>query len=183
VISVLPDTIAIRPYSVADASDVYAAVTESIGEMSPWMPWCHSGYSLHDAINWLMEQDEQRARGLAHEFAIVDSEGRYLGGCGVNQIRREYRLANLGYWVRSSAAGQGVASRAVKLLAQWAMVNTDLIRVELVIAVANAASRRVAEKAGATSEGMQRNRLWLDGTAHDAMMYSIVRDDLPETDI
>ncbi len=174
----LPDTITIRPYRVSDANDVYTAVIESIDAMSRWMPWCHSGYSIHDAINWLMEQESCRVKGTAHEFAIIGPAGQYLGGCGLNQINREYRLANLGYWVRSAATGHGVATRAVRLLAQWAMVSTDLVRLEIVIATGNTASIRVAEKAGASPEGVLRDRLILSGRPHDALMFSLVRSDL-----
>lgn len=176
--TMLCDTIAIRPYELSDANDVYQAINESLSEMKAWMPWCHSGYSVHDAINWIMEQDVQRERGMAYEFAIVGPERQYLGGCGINQISQEYRMANLGYWVRTSATEQGVATRAVQLLSQWALTSTDLIRLELVIATTNTVSLRVAEKAGALLEGLQRARLMLDGKPHDAMMYSIIRDDL-----
>lgn len=176
--TMLCDTISLRPYDVTDASDVYSAVSESVAEMSPWMPWCHTGYSVQEAINWIMEQDIRRERSMAHEFAIVGPNAQYYGGCGVNQISQEYRLANLGYWVRASAAGQGIATRAVQLLSQWALSSTDLVRLEIVIATGNTASLRVAEKAGATLEGLQRARLQLNGKAHDAMMYSIIRDDL-----
>lgn len=176
--TMLCDQIAIRPYELSDANDVYLAINESLTEMKQWMPWCHSGYSVHDAINWIMEQDIRSERSLAHEFAIVGPEKQYLGGCGVNQINKEYRMANLGYWVRTSAAGQGIATRAVQLVSQWALTSTDLMRLELVIATTNIASQKVAEKAGASLEGLQRARLQLDGMPHDAMMYSIVRDDL-----
>jgi RimJ/RimL family protein N-acetyltransferase len=176
--TMLCDTIAIRPYELSDANDIYMAINESLTDMKRWMPWCHSGYSVHDAINWIMEQDIRRERGSAYEFAIVGLEKQYLGGCGVNQVNNEYRMANLGYWVRTSATGQGVATRAVQLVSKWALTSTDLVRLELVIATRNIASLRVAEKAGASLEGLQRSRLLLDGTAHDAMMYSIIRDDL-----
>lgn len=170
-------TVSIRPYEVSDAHDVYSAIAESITEMSAWMPWCHSGYSVHDAINWLMEQETCRDKGTGFEFAIVGPDGEYFGGCGINQVNREYRLANLGYWVRSGLAGQGIATRAVRQISQWAFSNTDLNRLELVIATGNLPSVRVAEKAGATAEGILRARLILDGRPRDAFMYSIVRGD------
>src|SRR5437588_791403 len=49
---------------------------------------------------------------------------------------------------------------------------------ELVAAVDNVGSQRVAEKAGATREGILRNRLLINGRPHDAVLYSLVRGDL-----
>jgi RimJ/RimL family protein N-acetyltransferase len=46
---------------------------------------------------------------------------------------------------------------------------------ELVIAVENLPSLRVAQKAGAEFEGTSRKRLWLYGIAHDASMFSFTR--------
>lgn len=172
------DTIVIRPYELGDANDVYMAINESRNDLGTWMPWCYDGYSVQDAIKWISEQKICREHDLAYEFAIIGPQGRYLGGCGVNQIRKEYSTANLGYWVRSTEVGQGIATRAVQLLCKRVFASSELARLELVIATTNIASLRVAEKAGATLEGLQRARLPLQGKSHDALMYSIIRKDL-----
>jgi RimJ/RimL family protein N-acetyltransferase len=165
--------VAIRPYTVEDAAAVFAAARESIAEMSPWMPWCHPDYSIEESRSWLEEQVPAFAAGTAFEFAIVSGAGSYLGGCGINQIDARNRRANLGYWVRSSATGRGVATAAARLACEWAVQHTDLVRLEIVVAVGNARSLRVAEKAGAVREGVLRSRLHLHGTPHDAVMFSV----------
>lgn len=165
----------IRPYVTADDADVFAAVKESSAALSPWMPWCHPGYSIDDSRSWLLLQTSAFERGEAFEFAITAADGSYLGGCGLNQIDRANNRANLGYWVRTSAARRGVATAAVLALRDWGFERTSLIRLEIVIAVGNAASRRVAEKSGAVLEGVLHDRLLLHGTAHDAVMFSLTR--------
>ena len=167
--------ISLRPYAVADALDVCQAVHESLNELMPWMPWCHPNYSLQDSRTWLEGQVKAFQAGTAFEFAIVSSGGRYLGGCGVNDIGQANRRGNIGYWVRTSEARRGVATAAVRLAYQWAMVNTNLIRLEILIAVGNIASQRVAEKAGAVREGTLRKRLLLHDEPHDAVMFSLIR--------
>ena len=169
-----PD-VTLRPYAVADAPDICQAVHESLNELMPWMPWCHPDYSLHDSRTWLENQVKAFHAGTAFEFAIVSTDGRYLGGCGVNDIGQANRRGNVGYWVRTSEARRGVATAAVGLAYQWAMENTNLIRLEILIAVGNTASQRVAEKAGTVREGILRKRLVLHDEAHDAVMFSLVR--------
>ena len=166
----------IRPYELKDFEAVYGAVRASMAELTPWMPWCHPGYSIDESRNWIEGQIPAFAQGKAFEFAIMSVSGGYLGGCGLNQIDAVNRRANLGYWVRSSVAGHGVASAAVKLIRSWGFENTDLIRLEIVIAVENRASRRVAEKTGAYYEGILRSRLLLQGGPHDAAIYSFIRE-------
>lgn len=170
----------IRPYRLEDAEVVVDAVRESMLEMQPWMPWCHPGYSIEDSRAWLAVHVPAFEDGTAFEFAIVSARGRYLGGCGLNRLDMANGRANLGYWVRTSATRRGVATAAVCALRDWAFNSTDLIRLEIVVAVANAASHRVAEKAGATREGILRRRLVLHGSATDATMFSLTRE-MPET--
>ena len=171
------ENIAIRPYALDDAPRFFDAAKESSPEVFPWLPWCRPEYSLAEACEWIEKQMPLFAERAAFAFAIVAADGRYLGGCGLNQIDPIHRRANLGYWVRTSAAGRGVASAAARLLAAWAFANTDLVRLEIVAAVGNQASQRVAEKAGAWREGIARSRLLLHGVPHDAVVYSIVRGD------
>jgi RimJ/RimL family protein N-acetyltransferase len=169
--------IRIRPYRLDDAEAVAEAALESLADLQPWMPWCHSGYSLVDSRSWLEIQVPAFQGETAFEFAIVSGDdGRYLGGCGLNQLDKINSRANLGYWVRSAATRRGVATAAVHQLRDWAFDNTDLIRLEIVVAVGNVASHRVAEKAGAVREGTLQRRLVLHGTATDATMFSFTRD-------
>jgi RimJ/RimL family protein N-acetyltransferase len=165
---------AIRLYQQGDAEHMPPAVRESVVEMSPWLGWCHPQYSLDEARSWVTAQEELAKQGLAYAFGIW-SEGRYVGGCGINQINKANRFANLGYWVRTSAMGRGVAPAAVRLVAEHAFRETDLIRLEIVCAVGNLRSQRVAEKVGALREGVLRNRLLLPSGPSDAVMFSLVR--------
>jgi ribosomal-protein-serine acetyltransferase len=52
-----------------------------------------------------------------------------------------------------------------------------LIRAEVVIAVDNEASLKVAEKSGAHREGILRERVMVREQIHDAVMFSFVRAD------
>jgi ribosomal-protein-serine acetyltransferase len=165
----------VRFYQQSDVEPIHAAALESVAEVYPWMAWCHSRYTLDEARQWVRLQIEAARQKKAFEFVIVGDDGRLLGGCGVNQINSMNRFANLGYWVRSSAAGRGVAPAAVRQVAAYAFRETDLNRLEIVIAVGNSRSQRVAEKVGATREGVLRSRLVLPSGPSDAVMYSLVR--------
>jgi len=138
------------------------------------MPWAHDDYTLAEAEAWVSLQSQPFGEEGPFEFLMVDAEGRLLGGCGVNQIDAANHRANVGYWVRSSAARRGVATEAVRELIAWAKANTDLHRLEILVAVGNVASVRVAEKIGGVREGVLRSRLLLHGEFHDAVLFSVI---------
>lgn len=169
--------VTLRPYEDADTGEKSRAVRESAADLSPWMPWCRPGYSSEDASAWIRRSREGRAEGSLHDFAILDADGTYAGGCSVNRINRTDRCANLSYWVRSSRAGGGIATAAVLQLIAWTFANTTLNRLEIVVAEGNAASRRVAERAGARREGVLRKRLMVGGRASSAILYAVLRPD------
>ncbi len=171
--------IRLRRYRVADVPLLFAAVRESIKEISRWMEWCHPAYSIEESSTWVLSRDEAWASGAEYGFVITDAQtGMLLGGVGLNFLRRENQSANLGYWVRTSQAGRGVASAATILTARFGFEELGLTRIEIVAAVGNLASQRVAEKVGATREGVLRNRLIINGQPHDAVMFSLVPQDV-----
>jgi len=172
--------ISIRFVENGDADALHEAARESTREVFRWLPWCRPEYSLDDARTWIAKQIEARVCGSAFEFAIISPTGRFLGGCGLNHINETDRRANLGYWVRTSASGQGVATTAVRALSKWAFRHTQLERLEIVAATGNLRSQRVAEKLRAVREGVARSRLRLHHQFHDAVVYSIVRSSWPD---
>jgi RimJ/RimL family protein N-acetyltransferase len=170
------EDVRIRPYGIEDAEDLWTAVRESVSELTPWMPWCHPEYSIDESRRWVEEQSLAFRARKEFQFVITQADGHFLGACGLNDLDAANRRANLGYWVRSRETGRGVASSAVRILRDWAFAETDLIRLEIVVAVGNLASRRVAEKVGARKEGRLQRRLWLEGRASDAILYAFTRE-------
>ena len=169
--------ISIRPYRIDDAPALFEAAMESVPEAYPFMPWCHPGLTLEEMRTWIDAQVAAREARTAYEFVILSQDGRFLGGCGLTQVDALNRRANLGYWVRTSERGRGVATATIRHLVRWGFENTDLIRLEVLVSTQNPRSLRVAEKSGAWREGILRKRLMLHGTAHDAVVFSFVRPD------
>jgi RimJ/RimL family protein N-acetyltransferase len=112
---------------------------------------------------------------------ILDPSDRFLGAIGLNNIDPVNPRANLGYWVRTSAKGRGVATEAVRRIVEWSFANTPLVRLEVVVSVENAPSLRVAEKAGAIREGVLRSRILLHGRMHDAVMFAFIKPAVRES--
>lgn len=170
----LPEVL-LRVYRSDDAQALYTAACESREDVFRWLGWCHPNYSLAEAREWVASREHAFKEGIEYSFAIVDPAGRYLGGLGLNMINRLHQFANLGYWVRSSETGRGVAPAAIRRAAAFAFEKTTLVRLEIVCAVGNVRSQRAAERAGAFREGVLRDRLLLHHVPIDAVMYSIVR--------
>jgi ribosomal-protein-serine acetyltransferase len=173
--------ISIRPFRADDVDAVFEAVRESINELSPWMQWCHPDYSRDETRAFITSRPDDWSTDQAYTFAIVDARtGAFLGSVGLNFINRLYKMANLGYWVRTGSTQRGVASAATRLIAIFGFREAGFQRLEIVAAVGNRSSQRTAEKAGATREGVLRKRLIVNHQPQDAVLYSLVAEDLLE---
>jgi RimJ/RimL family protein N-acetyltransferase len=173
--------ITIRPVGADDVDAVFEAVRESINELAPWMQWCHADYARDETVAFIATVPDNWSTDQAYTFAILDARTKaFLGSVGLNVIIRQYQMANLGYWVRSSATKRGVASAATRLIARFGFRELSFQRLEIVAAIGNGASQRAAEKAGATREGVLRKRLLINGQPHDAVLYSFVAEDFEE---
>ena len=171
----------LRPYQITDIEPCFNAIRESINELLPWMWWCHSTYSIKDTQIWIESRPGACQNATECSFAIIDSkDGSFLGGCGLSNINRTDRCANLGYWVRTSRSRQGVTPAAGLSVARFAFKELELNRVEIVSATENKASIRVAEKIGALREGTLRKRIVVRDTVYDAFMFSLIADDVRE---
>jgi RimJ/RimL family protein N-acetyltransferase len=166
----------IRPIGMDDVLVLHESVRESMAELSRWMPWCHDEYSISESGEWVERQIIAFNEKREFHFAIFSGH-HFAGVCGLNAIQQTDRLANLGYWIRTSDCNRGIATCATRLLADWAFQHTELERLEIVAAVGNITSLRVAAKAGAIWEGVMRGRLRIDGKLHDAVLFSIMRGD------
>ena len=171
----------LRPWQAQDAQDLFDAARSSVTSVGRWLPWCHAGYDLDAARAWIGHCQDGWSRGEHFAFPVFDLRtGELLGSAGLNQRNRQHRSANLGYWVRQSRQGQGVAACAARLVARFGFEQLGLVRIEIVAMPDNHASRRTAEKIGARFEAIARQRLWADGQAHDAAVYGLTAADLAQ---
>ncbi len=164
----------LRSPTASDADAVADAVSASLELLKPWMPWANERYDRTAAMDWISGKVEPGAV----PFMMLDGTGRVIGSTGLNGIDNLNARANLGYWLRADATGFGYATRAVRLVAAYGFEQMELHRVEILMSVENEPSRRVAERAGATYEGILRGRLLLEGRHHDVHSYAIINGDL-----
>ena len=141
--------------------------------ISRWLPMIPYPYTEADARKWFATLAPRRAAGNGAGLAIVDAvNGELLGGVGFRPD--DERRAEVGYWVRRERRGEGIATRALRLILRWAFDELGFTRIQLHCDVENVASQRVAEKAGYTREGVLRAWLEVDGEPRDHVLYSLL---------
>jgi RimJ/RimL family protein N-acetyltransferase len=136
----------LRPPHEEDIAAIAAACADP--EIGRWTRVPHP-YTREDARTWVALAQIARSRGFALHLLIAGvDDDRLRGSIAIELRARPAPHGELGYWVAADERGQGVATRAVRLLAEWGLETLDLPRLEIHLLPENQPSRRVARRAG-----------------------------------
>lgn len=166
----------LRAYRSSDAAAIDEAARESQPELAKVFDWASR-----------LPTVEQRAVGLQRGGAcwITRTEmafgiwtvdgGRYLGDIGLFNPDWAVRRFEIGYWLRSSACGQGFTTEAARMLVDLAFDLLQARRVFIQCDAQNAKSAGIPIRLGFEHEGTLRNfGLRPDGTSFDLSIFGMV---------
>ena len=154
--------IALRPWAEADLDVMVAICSDPDVARFTRVP---DPYTDADARAWF---DAQPGRLAAGEGVTLRDRRRWRGRSGASacaSTRPTRDIAEAGYMVGRAARGRGVATAALRLASRWGLRDLGVARVQLTTHLDNAASQRVAERAGFRREGVLRSWEELRGTA------------------
>jgi RimJ/RimL family protein N-acetyltransferase len=167
------DGVRLRPWSLDDLDDVVRCCNDE--QVRRFLPPIPIPYTQLDAEEFITGADEALERDSV-TMAVCDApSGELRGAVGMRMLEPE--VAQFGYWVDPEARGQGIASSALTLVSRWVLRELAPARLQLFTDVENEASKRVAERAGFTREGLLRNWYDLRGERRDAVMFSLLPRD------
>jgi RimJ/RimL family protein N-acetyltransferase len=165
----------LRPSRESDAPAIRKLY--SVPDIRRWMGWDDQMPDEAEAQANIARAARAWEEGTWAVFRIADAPTDEVIG-GINLRLGEHDSAEISYFLRPSARGRGLATRAVRLVARWAFDELAIERLEVRVHPENAPSRQVAERAGFTREGVERaSRAWPDGTRFDSIVYSLLRSD------
>jgi RimJ/RimL family protein N-acetyltransferase len=139
----------LRPWTEHDIPAMVAAHRDPLLRR-----WLRNPLTTEDEAHRVVQAARaDRLAGTRFSFAVLqaDPDGPTLaGGVVVRGLGGESASGSVGYWVVASARGRGIAGRALNAVCEWVFrlpLARPLERLELVHAVGNQASCRVADKA------------------------------------
>jgi RimJ/RimL family protein N-acetyltransferase len=179
------ERLVVRCWEPADAPALKEALDSSLDHLRPWMPWAAAEPKpLAEKVDLLrlfrgsFDLGQDFVYGL---FAADESE--VVGGAGLHTRVGEDGL-EIGYWIRASRVGQGLATEATAALTKAAFEVADVDRVEIRVDPANERSLAIPRKLGYAEEATLRRRLPPkegEPGPRDVVVFSLFRDEYPET--
>jgi len=175
--AVLPEFggVVLRPFRDADAGMLQDLATDSYVPQIGSLP---ADATRQEALDFIARQHDRWATGVGYSFCIADLANEApLGTAGLWVAELVNGRASVGYTVAPSARRRGVAVRALRALTTFGWTLPELYRIELYVEPWNAASIRVAEKAGYEREGLLRSHQVIGGRRVDMVLHAVVREE------
>lgn len=148
----------LAPLSISHASEMVARVQESLTELRKFMHWAHFPQTLDSQYERLIGVQADYWSGKDYGLGIfaVDS-GRLLGSAGFHRRLLNPHGYEIGYWVSTPEAGQGIATTATRMIITLLFEHFACERVQISTNENNLGSQRVIEKCGFIPEATLRN--------------------------
>lgn len=178
----LPDTLLtprllLRAPRPGDGAALHEAIVESLPRLREFLAsltWVSGEQTLESAETYCRNAASNFIARRDLPYLMFSRETQQLlGACGLHRTQWDVPKTEIGYWVRTSAAGQGYVTEAVNALVDLAFETIGAQRVDISTDALNLPSRRVAERCGFVLEGVMKNeRRAPDGVLRDSCIYA-----------
>jgi RimJ/RimL family protein N-acetyltransferase len=177
------DRLVLRCWEPRDAALLKEAVDSSLDHLRAWMPW-----TAHEPQS--VEAKAERLRVFRGEFdldrdyvyGILSRDERLVIGSSGLHTRSDAGCLEIGYWIRTSHARQGLATETASALVKVAFELAKNERVEIHCHPENAASAAIPRKLGFTHEVTRRQvSRDADGALCDLMIWTLLASEYPES--
>jgi ribosomal-protein-serine acetyltransferase len=155
------------------AEELATFFQRSGGDLYEWLPWEHFE-SPERTTKFLTSLAEGRAADKGRIYGLWLDEV-LVGGTMFPAINAGAGTAELGVFLAKEARGQGIVTRTVEAMVDWAFAERGFHRLEWRCTPANAPSRAIPQRLGFTLEGVQRQAFKVREDVHDLELWSLLR--------
>lgn len=163
----------LRPVRTGDGAALARAYAANRAHLAPWEPvrddeFFTAAWQEHHARQCV----EDAAEGRGVRFVIVSDDGEIRGRMNLNNIvRGAFWSCDLGYWIDANRLRRGLASRAVGEVADYAIRELRLHRLQAATLLQNLASQRVLLGTGFERIGLAPQYLKIAGEWQDHLLF------------
>ena len=167
------DGLVLRLLEPRHAEALFRLVDRNRDSLGHWFPWVEHTKTVADSEAFTRLQPESFAQGDGCQLGIW-SEGVYIGNIGFGYVSREFRCAEVGYWLSAEHRGRGVMTKVCRYLCGYLFNEQGLNRVEIRCAETNL-NRAVPERLGFRLEGTLREMGYTRDGLVAQLVYSLLK--------
>jgi ribosomal-protein-serine acetyltransferase len=172
----IDEDLSLKLIELRDADRIFELTDQSRSYLREWLPWLDQTIKLEDTKEFI----KICLKGFAENKSlntVILFKGSVVGIAGFNHINWSNKTAQIGYWLGEEFQGNGIMTKVVRALTDYALKELGLHKVEIRAAVGNKKSRSIPERLGFVNEGCIRQAEWLYDHYVDHVVYGILAEE------
>ncbi len=169
----------LRPYRSGDGAAMFTAIMEDVDDLMQWMEWPRQHKGANDSENYVRDMAGKWQTREALVMGIFSPDEKTLyGGTGFHGFDWKVPSLEIGWFLRKSARGRGIANEAINLCCTLAFDHMKVNRVWGSVDALNDKSWKLFERVGFTREAHLRGeRRSHRGEIRDTFIYGMLARD------
>ncbi|MBE6443437.1 MAG: GNAT family N-acetyltransferase [Alphaproteobacteria bacterium] len=153
-------------------AELWAEIDKNRHFLRQYLLWVDKTNSIDDCTSAtdmftnLWQNNENYAYSI-----VLKATGKAIGSIDIHNIDCKNNSADIGYWLAEEYNGQGLVSRAVKLIEKEAF-SRGIHRLVIAVQEGNTPSSRVAERNNYIYEGLLKDALYKYGTYYNEKIFA-----------
>ncbi len=169
--------IELRLLKMSDAEDIYRTIDNQRSYLRTWLPFVDKTQhvdSIKEFVEFINNKPEEDS-----EFAFtIRKNDQFVGLIDIKTTDLLNRKTELGYWLSEDFQGQGIMTKAVERICEYAFDELQLNRVQIKCAVGNLPSKNIPKRLGFVLEGIERDGELMPNDEYvDLEIYSKLKAD------
>lgn len=178
----IDEELSLKLIEIKDAERVFELMDNSREYLRQWLSWVDTIIKEEDMVRFLKMFLHGYAENRSLKTTIL-YKGEIVGLAGLDPINWSINTASIGYWLGEEFQGNGIMTRVVKALTDYAFTEMKLNKVEIHAVVENKKSRGIPERLGFVKEGCIRQAEYLSGNYFDVVVYGKLADEWTDQSI
>ena len=173
----IDENICLKFIEMSDALDVFEAIDSQRDYLGKWLPFVEFTKDVSDSEKYIDSLLNAPLEKLDFVFVMQFSD-EFAGLIGFRGTDYSNKKTEIGYWLKEKFQKQGIVTKSVYALCDFAFRELGLNRVQIKCGVGNIPSKNIPKRLGFVFEGIEREgELLSSGIYTDLEVYSKLKSE------
>jgi len=171
------EDIELKQLSRSDSRDIFKTIDTQRVYLGKWLPFIEFTNVLGDTEKFVDSVVNAPDSRFEYIFTIRKRK-EFVGLIGFKDTDRSNKKTEIGYWISEHFQKQGIVTKSVAKLCDFAFNTLHMNRIQIKCAVENIQSKKIPQRLGFAFEGTERQGELLTGNVFtDLSIYSKLKSD------
>jgi len=169
--------IELKQLEQSDTIEIFNTIDNEREYLGKWLPFVEFTKEILDSEKFVDSVVNAPENKFEYVFTIKKQD-EFIGLIGFKDTDRLNKKTEIGYWLSKKNQKQGIITKSVDKLCNFAYNKLDINRIQIKCAVNNKSSIRIPQRLGFKFEGVERQGELLSGNIFtDLEIYSKLKYD------